>query len=51
MLAKPRILSLFPNLFNNFNNAWALIHVISSIYSTTTKLNAEYDVGLIEDLD
>ena len=36
MLSKPRILSLFPNLFNKFNNKRA--HMFDSIYHMTLKL-------------
>ena len=35
MLGKPRILSLFPNVFNKFNNTGA--RVLDSIYPMTLK--------------
>ena len=36
MLGKPRILSLFPNLFNKFNNTRA--RMLDSIYHMTLRL-------------
>ena len=40
MLGKPRILSLFPNSFNKFNNTRALM--LDSIYHMTNTLKSHF---------
>ena len=40
MLGKPRILSLFPNSFNKFNNTRALM--LDSIYHMTNTLKSDF---------
>ena len=40
MLGKPRILSLFPNLFNKFNNTGA--RMLDSIYHMTNTLKSHF---------
>ena len=49
MLGKPRILSLFPNSFNKFNNTGALIFGPLCLHMTVLSCPDSYGIDVLED--